>query len=49
MAKPNKEKSYFLQYLSNAPVLAVIAVIVAFSAWTIFNYFFPDLLFHPMP
>ncbi|MDB9372061.1 PsaJ protein [Nodularia sphaerocarpa] len=49
MAKPNKEKSYFLEYLSTAPVLAVVAVIVAFCAWTIFNNIFPDLLFHPMP
>lgn len=36
-------------YLSLIPVLAVIAVSVAFSTWTLFNYFFPDLLFHPMP
>ncbi|MBE9054132.1 PsaJ protein [Nostocales cyanobacterium LEGE 11386] len=49
MQKPNKEKNYFLQYLSLAPVLAVVSVIIAFSTWLIFNYFFPDLLFHPMP
>ncbi|KZL50224.1 PsaJ protein [Nodularia spumigena] len=49
MQKQNKQKAYFLQYLSTAPVLAVFAVIVAFSTWTIFNYIFPDLLFHPMP
>lgn len=40
---------YFLEYLSLAPVLAVVAVSVAFSTWVIFNNFFPDLLFHPMP
>ncbi|AHJ26730.1 PsaJ protein [Nodularia spumigena CS-584] len=49
MQKQNKQKAYFLQYLSTAPVLAVFAVIVAFSTWTIFNNIFPDLLFHPMP
>ncbi|MBE9201563.1 MULTISPECIES: PsaJ protein [unclassified Nodularia (in: cyanobacteria)] len=49
MAQPNKEKAYFIEYLSTAPVLAVVAVIVAFCAWTIFNDIFPDLLFHPMP
>jgi photosystem I subunit 9 len=51
MQKQNKEqeKSYFLQYLSLAPVLAVLSISVAFSTWAIFNYFFPDLLFHPMP
>ncbi|MEA5514840.1 PsaJ protein [Nodularia sp. UHCC 0506] len=49
MPKPNQQKEYFLQYLSTAPVLAVASVIVAFSTWAIFNYIFPDLLFHPMP
>ena len=49
MSKSNKEKAYFLEYLSTAPVLAVFVVIVAFCAWTIFNNIFPDLLFHPMP
>lgn len=49
MQKPNKEKTYFLNYLSLAPVLAVLAVCIAFSTWAIFNYNLPDLLFHPMP
>jgi photosystem I subunit IX len=49
MQKRNQELQYFLQYLATAPVLAVVAVIVAFTTWTIFNYIFPDLLFHPMP
>ncbi|WP_427158153.1 PsaJ protein [Aliinostoc sp. HNIBRCY26] len=49
MQTPNKEQSYFLRYLSLIPVLAVLAISIAFSTWVIFNYFFPDLLFHPMP
>jgi photosystem I subunit 9 len=51
MAQQNKndQKTYFLQYLSLAPVLAVVSVSVAFTTWAVFNYFFPDLLFHPMP
>ncbi len=49
MQKQNKQKAYFFQYLSLAPVLAVLAISVAFSTWAIFNYLFPDLLFHPMP
>jgi photosystem I subunit IX len=49
MQKRNQEKKYFLQYLATAPVLGVVAVIVAFTTWAIFNYIFPDLLFHPMP
>ncbi|MBW4684807.1 MAG: PsaJ protein [Komarekiella atlantica HA4396-MV6] len=49
MQKPNDQKGYFLKYLSLAPVLAVVSVSIAFSTWAIFNYFFPDLLFHPMP
>ncbi|MBE8987574.1 MULTISPECIES: PsaJ protein [Nostoc] len=51
MQNQNKEqeKSYFLRYLSLGPVLAVLSISVAFSTWAIFNYFFPDLLFHPMP
>ncbi|MBE9103771.1 PsaJ protein [Nostoc cf. edaphicum LEGE 07299] len=49
MQKSNDQKSYFLRYLSLAPVLAVISISVAFSTWAFFNYFLPDLLFHPMP
>ncbi|MBW4450138.1 MAG: PsaJ protein [Hassallia sp. WJT32-NPBG1] len=47
--KPNEQVSYLKKYLSLAPVLAVVSVSVAFSTWAVFNYFFPDLLFHPMP
>ncbi|WP_251957708.1 PsaJ protein [Nostoc commune] len=49
MQKSNNQKEYFLKYLSLAPVLAVLSVSVAFSTWAVFNYFIPDLLFHPMP
>lgn len=45
----NEQKHYLQRYLSLTPVLAVVAVSVAFTTWAIFNYFFPDLLFHPMP
>jgi photosystem I subunit 9 len=49
LKKSNNQLGYFLQYLSLAPVLAVLSVSVAFSTWAVFNYFFPDLLFHPLP
>ncbi len=49
MQNTSEQKSYFLRYLSLAPVLAVLAVSIAFSTWAVFNFFFPDLLFHPMP
>ncbi len=46
MTNPNQQKTDFLRYLSQAPVLAVVSVSVAFSIWMIFNYFFPDFLFY---
>ncbi|MER3495097.1 MAG: PsaJ protein [Mastigocladus sp. ERB_26_2] len=49
MQKSSDQRSYFLRYISLAPVLAVLAVSIAFSTWAIFNFIFPDLLFHPMP
>jgi photosystem I subunit IX len=49
MAKQDHQARFFLQYLSVAPVLAVVSTSIAVSTWAIFNYFFPDLLFHPMP
>ncbi|WP_072032405.1 PsaJ protein [Fischerella sp. PCC 9605] len=49
MQKSSNQRSYFLRYLSLAPVLAVLAVSIAFSTWALFNFVFPDLLFHPMP
>ncbi|HAZ46762.1 MAG TPA: PsaJ protein [Cyanobacteria bacterium UBA11369] len=45
----NNQPGYFQRYLSLAPVLAVLSVSIAFSTWAVFNFFFPDLLFHPMP
>lgn len=47
-AEENSQLGYFLQYLSLAPVLAVVTVSVAFSTWAVINYFFPDLLFFPL-
>jgi len=44
-----KQTNYFVRYLSLAPVLAVVAVSVAFSTWAFFQYFFPDLIAHPLP
>ncbi|WP_082803766.1 MULTISPECIES: PsaJ protein [unclassified Anabaena] len=49
MQKQSSQKDYFRKYLSLAPVLAVITISIAFSIWAIFNFIFPDLLFHPMP
>lgn len=51
MVSTNKsgQPRYFSRYLSLAPVLAIVAVSVAFTTWVTFNAFFPDLLFHPLP
>ncbi|MBD2164840.1 PsaJ protein [Calothrix membranacea FACHB-236] len=49
MQKSNDQSRYFQRYLSLAPVLAVLTISIAFSTWAIFNFIFPDLLFHPMP
>ncbi|MBW4580870.1 MAG: PsaJ protein [Tildeniella nuda ZEHNDER 1965/U140] len=49
MAKPDSQANFFLRYLSTAPVLAIVATSIAVSTWALFNYVFPDLLFHPMP
>ncbi|MBD2258840.1 Photosystem I reaction center subunit IX [Pseudanabaena sp. FACHB-2040] len=35
------------RYLSTAPVLATITLLILSSALIEFNRFFPDLLFHP--
>lgn len=45
----DNQPGYFLQYLSLAPVLAVVSISAAFSLWLIINAFFPDLLYHPLP
>jgi photosystem I subunit 9 len=39
--------SGFQRYLSSAPVLAILTLVVLTSALIEFNRFFPDLLFHP--
>jgi photosystem I subunit IX len=44
-----EQKTFFSRYLSLAPVLAVFSISVAFTIWAVFNNFFPDLLFHPLP
>jgi len=49
MQKTNNQQGYFVKYLSLAPVLGVLAISIAFSTWAIFNFVFPDLLFHPIP
>ncbi|MDX2241809.1 MAG: PsaJ protein [Leptolyngbyaceae cyanobacterium bins.302] len=47
--KATNQPNYLVRYLSLAPVLAVVATSVALSLWAFFNYFFPDLLAHPLP
>ena len=49
MANPNNQVNNFQRYLSLVPVIAVLSVSIAFSTWAVFNFYFPDLLFHPMP
>jgi len=49
MQTKDDQKKYFLQYLSLAPVLAVLAVVVSFTTWVVINYFFPDILMFPNP
>jgi photosystem I subunit 9 len=39
----------FVKYLSVAPVLAVVWLSLTAVLLIVFNYFFPDLLFHPLP
>lgn len=38
---------YLVRYLSLAPVLAVLSVSLAFTAWLLINAYFPDLLSLP--
>ncbi len=47
--KAANQPHYLIRYLSLAPVLAVVMVSIAVSMWAFFNYFFPDLLAHPLP
>ncbi len=39
----------FLKYLSLAPVLATIWLSLTAVLLIVFNYYYPDLLFHPLP
>lgn len=39
--------SNFLKYLSTAPVMATVSLVVAAGILIEFNRFFPDLLLHP--
>lgn len=39
----------FVKYLSVAPVLATVWLALHATLLIVFNYYFPDLLFHPMP
>jgi photosystem I subunit IX len=45
----DQQPRYLSRYLSLAPVLAILAVSIAFSTWAFYQWFFPDLLLHPMP
>ena len=47
MAAKEDQKTYFLQYLSTAPVLAVVAISALASLWAVINYFYPDILMFP--
>ncbi|NJL62975.1 MAG: PsaJ protein [Methylacidiphilales bacterium] len=49
MQNSSEQKRYASRYFSLAPVLAILSISVAFTIWAVFNYIFPDLLFHPMP
>lgn len=40
---------YFVKYLSLAPVLIIVWLSIQAVILIVSNYFFPDLLFHPMP
>ncbi|MEX0269029.1 photosystem I reaction center subunit IX [Leptolyngbyaceae cyanobacterium UHCC 1019] len=40
---------YFLKYLSTAPVIATVWMVITAGILIEFNRFFPDLLFHPLP
>jgi len=40
---------YFLKYLSTAPVLATVWLSLTAVLLIVFNYLYPDLLFHPLP
>ncbi|MBA3923988.1 MAG: Photosystem I reaction center subunit IX [Nostocaceae cyanobacterium] len=43
------QQKYFIQYLSLAPVLLFALLSATAVLLIVFNYIFPDLLFHPLP
>lgn len=43
------QQKYFVKYLSLAPVLLFAHLSAIAVLWIVFNTFFPDLLFHPLP
>ncbi|AKG23420.1 photosystem I reaction center subunit IX [Calothrix sp. 336/3] len=43
------KQSYFVKFLSTAPVITTIWLFITAGILIEFNRFFPDLLFHPMP
>ncbi|AHJ30308.1 photosystem I reaction center subunit IX [Nodularia spumigena CS-584] len=43
------QSSYFMTFLSTAPVAATIWLTITAGILIEFNRFFPDLLFHPLP
>ncbi|MDB9371919.1 MULTISPECIES: photosystem I reaction center subunit IX [Nostocales] len=43
------QSSYFITFLSTAPVAATIWLTITAGILIEFNRFFPDLLFHPLP
>lgn len=47
--KNDDQKTYFLQYLSLAPVLTVVTISALGTLWAVINYFFPDILMFPNP
>jgi photosystem I subunit 9 len=49
MQSKNSQATYFLQYLSSAPVLAVLTVSALAALWMFINYFVPDILFFTKP
>lgn len=49
MQKKDDQKTYFLQYLSLGPVLAVVTISALGTLWALINYFKPDILFFTWP
>jgi len=43
------QQNYFVKYLSLAPVLLFVNLSLTAILLIVFNYVFPDLLFHPLP